>query len=67
VPINEIFYPQGGIKNVGSLKSVSFEMSSAYGVLEDTNYAPVYRDRRWHNQMPDSKAFGGIKGYFLRS
>ena len=43
VPINEIFYPQGGIKNVGSLKSVSFEMSSAYGVLEDTNYTPVPR------------------------
>jgi hypothetical protein len=66
VPINEIFYPQGGIKNVGSLKSVSFEMSSAYGVLEDTNYAPVYRDRRGHNQLPYSKACGGLKGYFLR-
>jgi hypothetical protein len=36
VPINEIFYPQGGIKNVGSLKSVSFEMSSAsmIGIIE---------------------------------
>jgi hypothetical protein len=36
VLINEIFYPQGGIKNVGSLKSVSFEMSSAsmIGIIE---------------------------------
>jgi hypothetical protein len=52
VPINEIFYPQGGIKNVGSLNSVSFEMSSAYGVLEDSIYAPVYREGRGPRQMP---------------
>jgi hypothetical protein len=51
VPINEIFYPQGGIINVGSLKSVSFEMSSAsmIGIIvscvayaKDKN-APCYR------------------------
>jgi hypothetical protein len=67
VPINEIFYPQGGIKNLGSLKSVSFVMSSAYGVLEVTIYAPVDRVRRGHNQLPYSKAFGGLKGDFLRA
>jgi hypothetical protein len=35
-PINRFFYPQGGINKVGSLKSVSFEMSSAsmFGVIE---------------------------------
>jgi hypothetical protein len=35
-PNKEIFSPQGGIKNVGSLKSVSFEMSSAsmIGIIE---------------------------------
>ena len=69
MPINEIFYPQGGIKNVGSLKSVSFEMSSAsmIGIIEScVAYAKqlCYRVSWRHGniiQRPDFRPLAGLK------
>jgi hypothetical protein len=65
----EIFYPQGVLKNVGSLKSVSFDMSSAsmIGIIERcVAYAKqlCYRVSWRHGniiQRPDFRPLAGLK------